>query len=191
MRGALPRPSDAPSSMAVKPELLHIQSQVELLRLEDVGQRDSEPQGQNETNGSRPGRPEDLDPSLVHSVPPLSQSSLSIPALPPEYLEVHLQESLGQVRGLLPARASHAAELFAWCAVCASHQRATSPGPSAASPLLCLLFLQQPRLASCVVSGCSHQRSATKKARTVQPSQKSYAHLCPKWLDDAEVRFCL
>lgn len=96
MRGALPRTSDAPLSMAGKPELLHIQSQVELLRLEDVGQRDSEPQGQDETNRSQPGRTEDLDSSLVHSVPPLSQSSLSIPAVPPEYLEVHLQESLGQ-----------------------------------------------------------------------------------------------
>ncbi|XP_052015742.1 methionine synthase reductase [Apodemus sylvaticus] len=96
MRSALPQTPDAPLSVAVKPELLHIQSQVELLRLEDVGQRDSKPQGQNETNRSQPGQTEDLDPSLVRSVPPLSQSSLSVPAVPPEYLEVHLEESLGQ-----------------------------------------------------------------------------------------------
>lgn len=96
MSDTLPRASDAPLSTAVKPELLHIQSQVELLRLEDVEKRDSELREQNETNRSQPGRIEDFDSSLVHSLPPLSQSSLSIPAVPPEYLEVHLQESLGQ-----------------------------------------------------------------------------------------------
>lgn len=92
----LAQASDAPLSMAMKPELLHIQSQVELLSLEDMGKRDSELQEQNETNKSQPSRIEDFDSSLVNSVPPLSQSSLSIPAMPPEYLEVHLQESLGQ-----------------------------------------------------------------------------------------------
>lgn len=92
----LAQASDAPLSMAMKPELLHIQSQVELLSLEDMGKRDSELQEQNETSKSQPSRIEDFDSSLVNSVPPLSQSSLSIPAVPPEYLEVHLQESLGQ-----------------------------------------------------------------------------------------------
>ncbi|XP_031216189.1 methionine synthase reductase [Mastomys coucha] len=96
MSDTLPRASDAPLSMAVKPELLHVQSQVELLRLEDVEKRDSELREQNETNRSQAGRIEDFDSSLVHSLPPLSQSSLSIPAMPPEYLEVHLQESPGQ-----------------------------------------------------------------------------------------------
>lgn len=92
----LAQASDAPLSMAMKPELLHIQSQVELLSLEDVGKRDSELQEQNETNKNQPSRIEDFDSSLVNSVPPLSQSSLSIPAVSPEYLEVYLQESLGQ-----------------------------------------------------------------------------------------------
>ncbi|XP_034379513.1 methionine synthase reductase [Arvicanthis niloticus] len=96
MSGALPRASDAPSSTAVEPELLHIQSQVELLRLEDEGKGDSELREQNETNRSQLSRIEDFDSSLVHSVPPLSQTSLSIPAAPPEYLEVHLQECLDQ-----------------------------------------------------------------------------------------------
>lgn len=96
----LAQASDAPLSMAMKPELLHIQSQVELLSLEDVGKRDSELQEQNETNKNQPSRIEDFDSSLVNSVPPLSQSSLSIPAVSPEYLEVYLQESLGQVRDL-------------------------------------------------------------------------------------------
>ncbi|XP_029399728.1 methionine synthase reductase isoform X2 [Mus pahari] len=96
MSDALPQASDAPVSTAVKPELLHIQSQVELLRLEDVGKGESELREQNETNRSQRGRIEDFDASLVRSVPPLSQNSLSIPAVPPEYLEVHLQESPGQ-----------------------------------------------------------------------------------------------
>lgn len=99
MSDALPKASAAPLNTAGKPELSHIQSQVELLRLEDVGKRDSEVWEPNETNRSRTGDLiEDLQSSLVRSVPPLSQDPLSIPALPPEYLEVHLQESLGQVR---------------------------------------------------------------------------------------------
>lgn len=106
MSSALPRASDVPLSTAMKPELSHIQSQVELLRLEDVGKRDSELREQNDTNRSQPSRIEDCDSSLVHSVPPLSQTSLSIPAAPPEYLEVHLQECLGQVRDLLCALCS-------------------------------------------------------------------------------------
>lgn len=97
MSDALPKASAAPLNTAGKPELSHIQSQVELLRLEDVGKRDSGVWEPNETNRSQTGDLiEDLQSSLVRSVPPLSQDSLSIPALPPEYLEVHLQESLGQ-----------------------------------------------------------------------------------------------
>lgn len=111
MSGALPRASDAPLSTAVKAELSHIQSRVELLRLEDVGKRDSGLREQNDTDRSQPSRIEDSDPSLVHAVPPLSQSSLSIPAAPPEYLEVHLQECLGQVRDYCMPCASCAAEL--------------------------------------------------------------------------------
>lgn len=97
MSGVPPRPSDTPSDTAVGPELLHLQSQVELLRLEDADKRDPEVWGQNETNSSQTSALiEDFESSLVRSVPPLSQASLSIPALPPEYLEVHLQEPPGQ-----------------------------------------------------------------------------------------------
>ncbi|CAH6787420.1 methionine synthase reductase [Phodopus roborovskii] len=97
MSDMLPPASDAPLNTDVKPELLHIQSQVELLRLEDAGKKDSEVWEQNVSNRSqRSELIEDFESSLVHSVPPLSQTSLSIPALPPEYLEVHLQEPLGQ-----------------------------------------------------------------------------------------------
>ncbi|KAK7803343.1 hypothetical protein U0070_006174 [Myodes glareolus] len=92
-----PRPSDTPSDTAVGPEPLHLQSQVELLRLEDADTKDPEVWGQNETNRSQASALiEDFESSLVRSVPPLSQASLSIPALPPEYLEVHLQEPSGQ-----------------------------------------------------------------------------------------------
>ncbi|XP_048224356.1 methionine synthase reductase [Perognathus longimembris pacificus] len=98
MSRALPRTSSTflrtdPS----KPETLHVESQIELLRLEDPGGRESEVSDRGEPNGS-PSSPliQDSEPSLVRSVPPLSQASLSIPALPPEYLQVHLRESLGQ-----------------------------------------------------------------------------------------------
>lgn len=102
MSDTLPPPSDAPLNTPVKPELLHIQSQVELLRLEDVGEKDSEVWEHNEANRSqRRDLIEDFESSLVRSVPPLSHTSLSIPTLPPEYLEVHLEEPLGQVRDLL------------------------------------------------------------------------------------------
>ncbi|XP_057646045.1 methionine synthase reductase isoform X1 [Chionomys nivalis] len=97
MSGAPPRPADTPSDTAVGPELLHVQSQVERLRLEDADKKDPEVWGQNEANRSQTrALIEDFESSLVRSAPPLSQTSLSIPALPPEYLEVRLQESPGQ-----------------------------------------------------------------------------------------------
>lgn len=97
MNGAPPRPADTPSDTAVGPEMLHVQSQVEQLRLEDADKKDPEVWGQNEANRSQTSALiEDFESSLARSVPPLSQTSLSIPALPPEYLEVHLQESPGQ-----------------------------------------------------------------------------------------------
>ncbi|XP_005356746.1 methionine synthase reductase [Microtus ochrogaster] len=97
MSGVPPRPADTPSDTAVGPEMLHVQSQVELLRVEDADKKDPDVWGQNEANRSQTSALiEDFGSSLARSVPPLSQTSLSIPALPPEYLEVHLQESPGQ-----------------------------------------------------------------------------------------------
>lgn len=97
--GTLQIASNASQRMdPVKPELLHIESQVELLRLADSGRTDSEVQEQNAVNrGQSSALIAESEPSLTHSIPPLSQASLNIPALPPEYLQVHLQESLGQV----------------------------------------------------------------------------------------------
>ncbi|XP_076972944.1 methionine synthase reductase [Tamandua tetradactyla] len=82
----------------VEPELLHVESQIQLLRLGDSGRKDSEVLEQNTANSSQSNTLiEDFESSLTCSVPPLSQASLNIPALPPEYLQVHLQEFLGQV----------------------------------------------------------------------------------------------
>ncbi|XP_037654935.1 methionine synthase reductase isoform X3 [Choloepus didactylus] len=81
-----------------KPELLHIESQIQLLRLGDSGRKDSEVLEQNASNSNQSSALiEDFESSLTCSVPPLSQASLNIPALPPEYLQVHLQEAHGQV----------------------------------------------------------------------------------------------
>lgn len=95
---ALKMASNASQRMEpVKPELLYIESQVELLRLDDPGRKDSEVQEQNAVNRDQSSAPTaESQSSLTHSIPPLSQASLSIPALPPEYLQVHLQESVGQ-----------------------------------------------------------------------------------------------
>ncbi|XP_046286272.1 methionine synthase reductase isoform X2 [Marmota monax] len=112
MSGALPGISKASlNSDPVKPPLLHIGSQVELLRLDDSGRQHSEVLEQNETNrGQTNGLIEDFESSLIRSKPPLSQASLSIPALPPEYLQVHLQESLGQEES--PASVTSADPVF-------------------------------------------------------------------------------
>ncbi|KAM9694496.1 methionine synthase reductase isoform 1-T1 [Trichechus inunguis] len=81
----------------VKPAVSHIESQIELLRLDDSGGRDSQALGQDTVNGGQTGALiEDFEPSLICSGPPLSRASLSIPALPPEYLKVRLQEPLAQ-----------------------------------------------------------------------------------------------
>nr|XP_019598927.1 PREDICTED: methionine synthase reductase isoform X2 [Rhinolophus sinicus]XP_019598928.1 PREDICTED: methionine synthase reductase isoform X2 [Rhinolophus sinicus] len=81
----------------VKPESGHIESQIELLRLDDSGRKDSAVLEQNVANGGQSSAlVADTESSLTHSVPPLSHASLNIPALPPEYLQVHLQEALGQ-----------------------------------------------------------------------------------------------
>lgn len=101
INGALQIASTASQRMdPVKPELLHIESRVELLRLADSGRRDSEVQEQNAVNRDQSSALiAESEPSLTHSVPPLSQASLNIPALAPEYLQVHLHELLGQVSG--------------------------------------------------------------------------------------------
>lgn len=83
---------------AVTPELLHVESQVGLLKLDDSGGKAAKVLEQNAVNSNQSSTLiVDFEASLTHSVPPLSQASLNIPSLPPEYLEVHLEEALGQV----------------------------------------------------------------------------------------------
>ncbi|KAL0628892.1 Methionine synthase reductase [Plecturocebus cupreus] len=96
--GALPMASHASSRTdLVKSELLHIESQVKLLRLDDSGRKEPEVLKRNVVNSNQSSvSVEDFESSLTRSVPPLSQASLNIPALPPEYLQVQLQESLGE-----------------------------------------------------------------------------------------------
>nr|XP_004670696.2 methionine synthase reductase isoform X2 [Jaculus jaculus] len=100
----LPRPPNAPlDTDPMRPELLHIESQVELLRVDEPERKASESLDQDGRNGSpSSGLIEACEPSLVHSVPPLSEAALSVPALPLEYLQVHLQEPLGQEESHAP-----------------------------------------------------------------------------------------
>ncbi|XP_039698731.1 methionine synthase reductase isoform X2 [Pteropus medius] len=98
MSGALTAaPGASGTTDAAKPELIHVESQVELLRLDDPGGKDSEVSEQNgASRGQSSALTADFEPSLTRSVPPLSLASLNIPALPPDYLQVHLQEPVGQ-----------------------------------------------------------------------------------------------
>ncbi|XP_023393185.1 methionine synthase reductase isoform X3 [Pteropus vampyrus] len=98
MSGALTAaPGASRTTDAAKPELIHVESQVELLRLDDPGGKDSEVSEQNgASRGQSSALTADFEPSLTRSVPPLSLASLNIPALPPDYLQVHLQEPVGQ-----------------------------------------------------------------------------------------------
>ncbi|XP_027724720.1 methionine synthase reductase [Vombatus ursinus] len=80
----------------VKPEVLPIDLQIALLKLDDSGEKNSEASTQNITNVLSGTLIEDFEPSLTQSIPPLSRSALNIPALPPEYLDVQFQEPPGQ-----------------------------------------------------------------------------------------------
>ncbi|XP_074212192.1 methionine synthase reductase isoform X2 [Camelus bactrianus] len=97
MSGTLTAASDAsPRTDPVALELLHVESQVELLRLDDSRKKDSEVLEQSAVNKESSALAADFESSLTRSGPPLSQASLNIPALPPEYLQACLQEPLGQ-----------------------------------------------------------------------------------------------
>jgi len=89
------------SSVSAAPHIAHelnLSSEVQNLKLEDEGVRSSDVLTQKLVNTSTVDSAGDTEPSLVRSVPPLSQSALNIPALPPEYLEVQFQDTHGQVR---------------------------------------------------------------------------------------------
>ncbi|CAN8184275.1 unnamed protein product [Coccothraustes coccothraustes] len=87
------------SSLSTDPHAVHelkLISEVQNLKLEDEGARGSDILSQklDDINLVAPAR--DTEPSLVHSVPPVSQSALNIPALPPEYIEVEFQDIQGE-----------------------------------------------------------------------------------------------
>ncbi|NXM24889.1 MTRR reductase, partial [Oxyruncus cristatus] len=75
---------------------LNLSSEVQNLKLEDEGAKSSDVLSQkvDDVNLVAPAR--NTQPSLVNSVPPLSQSALNIPALPPEYIEVQFQGPHGE-----------------------------------------------------------------------------------------------
>ncbi|NWR89104.1 MTRR reductase, partial [Furnarius figulus] len=91
---------DAVSSpLSPAPHVVHelnLSSEVQNLRLEGDGARSSDVLSQNldDINLVTPAR--NTEASLVHSVPPLSQSALNVPALPPEYIEVQFQDICGE-----------------------------------------------------------------------------------------------
>uniref|UniRef100_A0A8C0ZDX8 Methionine synthase reductase n=1 Tax=Cyanistes caeruleus TaxID=156563 RepID=A0A8C0ZDX8_CYACU len=87
------------SSLSTAPHAVHelkLSPEVQNLKLEDEGVRGSGVLSQklDDINLVAPAR--DTKPSLVHSVPPVSQSALNIPALPPEYIEVEFQDTQGE-----------------------------------------------------------------------------------------------
>ncbi|XP_064016784.1 methionine synthase reductase isoform X1 [Pogoniulus pusillus] len=85
-KGGMSSVVDAVSSpLSAAPPETHLSSEVESLKIEDEGVR-----------SSVVAPTTDSEPSLVHSVPPVSQSALNVPALPPEYIEVQFQDAHGE-----------------------------------------------------------------------------------------------
>ncbi|KYO34660.1 methionine synthase reductase [Alligator mississippiensis] len=68
-------------------------SEIQHLKLEDSGVRSPDISSHKAANGHFVASSQGSEPSLIHSVPPLSQSALNIPVLPPEYIDVQFQES--------------------------------------------------------------------------------------------------
>ncbi|NWY17656.1 MTRR reductase, partial [Aphelocoma coerulescens] len=75
---------------------LNLSSEVQNLKLEDGGARGSDVLSQKLDDIDLVAPARDTEPSLINSVPPVSQSALNIPALPPEYIEVQFQDAQGE-----------------------------------------------------------------------------------------------
>uniref|UniRef100_A0A8B9QHR7 Methionine synthase reductase n=1 Tax=Apteryx owenii TaxID=8824 RepID=A0A8B9QHR7_APTOW len=78
-----------------------LNSKIQHLKLEDEGVRSSDVLSQKLVDINLVTSAQDTEPSLVHSVPPISQSVLNVPALPPEYIEVQFQDTHGENPSLL------------------------------------------------------------------------------------------
>ncbi|NXJ59212.1 MTRR reductase, partial [Rostratula benghalensis] len=84
------------SALSAAPHIVHeLSSEVQNLKLED-GVKSSGVLTQKLVDLNLVASTGDTEPSLVHSVPPVSQSALNIPALPPEYIEVQFQDVHGE-----------------------------------------------------------------------------------------------
>ncbi|NWW45386.1 MTRR reductase, partial [Pedionomus torquatus] len=87
------------SSLSAAPHIvneLNLSSEVQNLKLEDGEMRSADVLTQKLVDIDLVATAGDTEPSLVHSVPPVSQSALNIPALPPEYIEVQFQDTHGE-----------------------------------------------------------------------------------------------
>ncbi|NWV23602.1 MTRR reductase, partial [Origma solitaria] len=87
------------SSLPPAPHTVHelnLSSDVQNLKLKDEGARGSDVLSQKLDDINLVTPASGTEPSLVHSVPPLSKSALNIPALPLEYIEVQLQDAQGE-----------------------------------------------------------------------------------------------
>ncbi|NXC68937.1 MTRR reductase, partial [Anhinga anhinga] len=88
-----------PSSPSAAPHIgheLNLSSEVQNLKLEDERVKSSDVPTHKLVDIHLVASAGDTEPSLVHSVPPVSQSALNIPALPPEYIEVQFQDTHGE-----------------------------------------------------------------------------------------------
>ncbi|XP_006111092.2 methionine synthase reductase isoform X1 [Pelodiscus sinensis] len=91
--------SNGVSAMTVDPSMsgaCSLDSELQQLKLEDLQIQTPVALSQRTANLRSVVSVQDTEPSLDCSVPPLSQSALNIPALPPQYIEVQFQESTGQ-----------------------------------------------------------------------------------------------
>ncbi|NWV14710.1 MTRR reductase, partial [Ptilonorhynchus violaceus] len=88
--------SSSPSAAPHVEHELNLNSEVQNLKLEDEGARSSDVLSQKLDDSTLVAPAREPEPSLVHSVPPVSQSVLNIPALPPEYIEVQFQDTQGE-----------------------------------------------------------------------------------------------
>ncbi|XP_057284811.1 methionine synthase reductase isoform X2 [Pezoporus wallicus] len=87
------------NSLSAAPHVVHelnLSSEVQNLKLEDEGVKSSDVFSQKLVDIRLVDSNRDTEASLVHSVPPISESALNIPALPPEYIEVQFQDTHGE-----------------------------------------------------------------------------------------------
>ncbi|NWZ25871.1 MTRR reductase, partial [Asarcornis scutulata] len=88
--------SSALSAAACVGHELNLSSEIQNLKLEDEGDASSDVSSQKPVDINLLASARDTEPSLVHSVPPISQAALNIPVLPPEYIEVQFQDTHGE-----------------------------------------------------------------------------------------------